>query len=144
MQFDQNFQNKILGISSTQISNFISKKALKPNNLEFNELSPEATLVDSEIRSMHSKSFRDTSGFRAQSQNQSPNQLDFFERRLQELFDKKKMFESDYSKLPIVVSKSVQWEKKKNFLEAELDTVEKEISSIKRKIKEIKKNNSQY
>lgn len=70
--------------------------------------------------------------------------MDFLERRLQELFDKKKMLESDYSKLPIVVNKSVQWEKKKNYLESELDTVENNISSVKRKIKEIKRSNSQF
>ena len=54
------------------------------------------------------------------------------------------MFESDYSKLPIVANKSVQWEKKKNYLEAELDTVEKDISAVRRKIRDIKKSQTEF
>lgn len=51
----------------------------------------------------------------------------------------KKMLESDYSRLPIVVNKSVQLQKKKEYLESELDQVDKDISTVKRKIREVKK-----
>ena len=71
--------------------------------------------------------------------NQKPDQLDFLQRKLQELNDKKKMFESDYSRLPLNVSRSLQYEKKKTYLESELNTVDKDISAVKRKINELKK-----
>lgn len=46
------------------------------------------------------------------------------------------MLESDYWRLPIVVNKSIQWQKKKEYLELELDQVSKDIASVKRKLNE--------
>ena len=46
------------------------------------------------------------------------------------------MLEADYWRLPIVANKSTQWQKKKEYLEIELDQVTKDISGVKRKINE--------
>jgi predicted nucleic acid-binding Zn-ribbon protein len=65
--------------------------------------------------------------------------LEFLNRQLQELVEKIQMLESDYWRLPIVVNQSVQ--RKKEYLERELDQATKDISSVKRKIREWTKNN---
>lgn len=91
------------------------------------------------MSSHHTKSVKELptqSNFNIQSQKPGANKLEFLNRQLQELWEKSKMLEADYCRLPIVVNKSTQWQKKKEYLEAELDQVTKDISSVKRKIKE--------
>lgn len=79
-----------------------------------------------------------------QMQSQKPSQIDFLERKLKELEEKKKIFESDYSRLPLNANRSMQYEKKKSYLETELDTVDKDITAVKRKLKDLIKSGPKF
>lgn len=100
-------------------------------------------------RRIHSQSMKEMPAqveFKLQNQiqNQKPSQIDFLERKLLELQDKKKIFESDYSRLPITANRSMQYEKKKCYLEGELDAVDKDITAVKRKLKDLKKSGTKF